>query len=598
MRVAEARTQDLYVHLGFHRTVRVVVVGELALSEPGPEALIRLDVHREPRFREAMEAVRAGGHDLVLVGPSVGSRSGLEFLAALESQRVRMPIVLAGPRSDRRTELHAMALGAMDYVDVDDCASDEIERIVRRTTTRSRRAGESVDLDGLTGVDALASFKRKLRRMVRNGLRAGKKSALFLIDIENFTRINEELGLEAGDDVLKALGDRLVSFGTREDLVGRVDADVFAIALYDPPRNIRRAIEVLRTRLCEPIMAGFEFVSIEVAMGVSISPEDGRFAEELLDRADALLAQAKYEPERYAFAAGEASVDRRRRETLLDEFSKARDEDQIRMVYQPQVMGSGRVLRSFEALCRWTHPRLGVVSPGEFVPLLETAGRSYELDRWVIHRAMADRARWQAMGLEPPLMAINVSAQSLREHRFVGEVVHAIELNRQQPEDIEVEMTETCMLDPGADQALRQLSRLGIRLAIDDFGTGYAALGTLAHSPANLVKLDRSLVAEVGEKSRDGMLVTGIVRLARELGLEVLAEGVETEGQHQFLRGAQVDSFQGWLFSRPLEFDDASTYLENRAAAATDFGADRRSRGQRARSAPQLSGPQELSTDI
>jgi len=565
--VAEARTQDLYVHLGFHRTVRVVVAGDLVLSEPSSDALVRLDVQRCVRFKEGLEAVRVGRHDLILVGPRVGSRTGLDFLGALESHGLRTPVVLAGPRNDRRTELHAMALGAIDYVDEADCAGDELERIVRRTANLHRRSHENGPVDPLTGVEAMPSFKRRLRRLVRQALRAGKRCALVLVDVENFSRINEDMGHEAGDDVLKGIADRLLSFGTREDLVGRIDADVFGIALFDPPRDLRRTIDVLRTRLCEPTLAGFEFVTVDVAMGVAVGPDDGRFAEELLDRADGLLAQAKYEPGRSALAEASTSADRRRREALMDGFRQALEEEQLRLVYQPQVMGSGKVLRSFEALCRWTHPQIGVISPGEFVPLLEKAGRSFELDRWVFQRAMADRARWEKLGLAPPFIAINVSAQSLQDHRFVGEVVHALEVNGQQPENVEVEMTETCMLEPGADAALRQLARLGIRLAIDDFGSGYAALGTLAHSPASLVKLDRSLVAEVGDRTRDGMLVTGIVRLARELGLEVLAEGVETEAQHLFLRGAQVDSFQGWLFARPLEFEDAATYLENRSAA-------------------------------
>ena len=568
--MAEALTKDLFIHLGFHRSVRMVVVGELALAEPGPDALIHLEVHRCAQFEDGLAAVKARRHDLILVGPRIGSRTGLDFLGALESQGLRTPVVLAGARADRRTELHAMALGAMDYVDEADCASEELERIVRRIANRCRRSCDDGHLDPLTGIEKMSSFKRKLRRLVRNALQAGKKCALVLVDIENFSRVNEEMGHEAGDDVLEELAARLLAFGTPDDLVGRIEADVFAIALFDPPRDVRRTIDVLRTRISQPVLAGFEFVTIDVAMGVAICPNDGRFAEELLDRADGLLAQAKYDPARAALAENSTGAERRRCEALMDEFNQALDEGQLRLVYQPQVMGSGKVLRSFEALCRWTHPRMGVIPPGEFVPLLEKAGRSFELDRWVFQRAMSDRARWEALGLEPPFIAINVSPESLREHRFVGEVVHALEVNGQRPDDVEIEMTETCMLDPGADAALRQLSRLGIRLAIDDFGTGYAALGTLAHSPAGLVKLDRSLLADVGERGRDGMLVTGIVRLARELGLEVLAEGVETEAQHQFLRGAQVDSFQGWLFARPLEFDDAAAYLENQSTAGPD----------------------------
>jgi diguanylate cyclase (GGDEF)-like protein/PAS domain S-box-containing protein len=408
--------------------------------------------------------------------------------------------------------------------------------------------------DALTGLPNRSLFHDRLAHSLQ--ARAGDPVmvAVALIDLQRFRRVNETLGRQAGDELLRQVGARL---HLANDTASRFGTDVFALKL----RGARSAAEV--NRVLEAIIAAcfrepFQILGQELRIacrvGVALFPGDGQDADLLLRNAEAALARSRRNGESLVFYAPEMNA--RVAEALATEnrLRRATERREFVLHYQPKVrIDDGRIV-GVEALIRWQDPEKGLVPPGQFVPILEETGMIAEVGRWAVQQALADHAAWKAGGCAPGRVAVNVSAIQLQRKDFVDAMIDAVQRAGDDPEALALEITESLLMRD-VDASIRKLSILrgmGIQVAMDDFGTGYSSLSYIARLPLDVIKIDRSFVSGVTGNEEDASIVAGIIALVHSLKLRVVAEGVETVEQARHLAGLACDEAQGFYYSRPV----------------------------------------------
>ncbi|MDZ4252938.1 MAG: EAL domain-containing protein [Sulfuritalea sp.] len=411
--------------------------------------------------------------------------------------------------------------------------------------------------DSLTGLANRSLFLDRAAQHLRNALAGGHRLAMFLIDLERFKNINDSLGRAAGDELLRQVAEWLTSHVEDSSLLGRVDADHFVVVLPEvkPDCDVAHDLEITMEALVEhPFHLNDSVFRIAARVGVALFPDDGADAETLFRNAEAALKLAKASGERYLFYTQTMTAMGAGNLTLENQLRQALDNQEFVLHYQPKVnLTSGKVT-SAEALIRWNDPRTGLVPPGRFIPILEETGLIYEVGRWALHQAIADYLRWRAAGLPAVRIAVNVSPLQLRNRGFINEVEHAIAIDPQAAAGLELEITESVIMENIKHNiaSLQAIRGLGVRIAIDDFGTGFSSLSYLARLPIDTLKIDRSFVIDMTAGPEGLALVATIIKLAQALKLKVVAEGVETEEQQHLLRLLNCDEMQGFLFSKPL----------------------------------------------
>jgi diguanylate cyclase (GGDEF)-like protein len=403
------------------------------------------------------------------------------------------------------------------------------------------------------------AFCGRFARRILQAQRHGTPLALLFIDLDDFKLVNDRLGHAAGDAVLETIALRLQAAAGCGDTVSRIAADEFAIVLAGDAAVM--AQDILE-RVGRPIVLGAEQAFVTASIGIAVFPGDGDSAEALLGAADAAMYQAKQSGRNaYRFFAPAITRRARARAQLAFELRRALERGEFGLAYQPKYdLGSGKRCGA-EALLRWWHPDCGVVSPAEFIPVLEDTGLIVQVGEWVIRRACEDLKSWIAAGVEPLPIAVNLSARQFRQpdlHERIERIVASAGVD---PRMIELEITESeLMQDPEhAIRTMRALSENGMRIAIDDFGTGYSSLAYLTRLPVKALKIDRSFVADAFNGHADRAIVRTIIQMAHQLGFTVVAEGVETDRQAEFLRQSGCEQAQGFLFSRPLSAADLFT---------------------------------------
>jgi diguanylate cyclase (GGDEF)-like protein/PAS domain S-box-containing protein len=426
--------------------------------------------------------------------------------------------------------------------------------------------------DALTGLANRSLFLERVEQKLIAAAATGQKVAIFALDVERFRTINDALGRQAGDDLLKQIAERFRRASGDDSRLARLDGDHFAIVSSDAQTEemVARMIETrLETCFGPPFVVGGSEMRVSAKLGVAVFPGDGANAETLLTHAKTALKRAKSSGQSYVFFAEEMTERVAEKLALENRLRHALEKDEFVLHYQPKVdLRTGRIV-GVEALIRWESPELGLVPPLQFIPLLEETGLILPVGAWALRRAAADHRLWLDRGLAAPRVAVNVSEIQLRQRDFV-QVVETV-IGPGTPCGIDLELTESMVMqDVQANiEKLRALSALGVRLAIDDFGTGYSSLGYLAKLPAHSLKIDRSFVITMHDDPNSMTLVSTIISLAHSLRLKVIAEGVETEEQAKLLRLLNCDEMQGFLFSRPLPFEALTELLEDEAEAAS-----------------------------
>ncbi|MBV9099511.1 MAG: bifunctional diguanylate cyclase/phosphodiesterase [Candidatus Dormibacteraeota bacterium] len=424
-------------------------------------------------------------------------------------------------------------------------------------------------IDALTGLVDRDHFLERAGAMLAAG--PGLK-AVIMLDIDGLRRVNQGLGTAAGDEVLEALAQRLMAASRKEDVVARVGGDEFAVLLAGLGEEDEA--RVLATRLAWAVeheySAGGHKLPLRVFMGVAVGPQDVASAEKLLSDAETALYAAKSGGEArvlvYTESLREQSAHRFALETAL---RRAVDRNAFELWYQPQVALSDRHVTATEALLRWHDDEKGWLPPADFVPIAEDTGLIVPLGHWVIERATAQLAEWLRRGYRLN-MSINVSARQLADPDFIFQVRELLTRSGVPAQSVTLEITESQVMRnlEVTLPAMLTLRNFGVRLAIDDFGTGYASLTQLKNIPADELKLDRSFIVGLEHDPRDRGVVEGAVQLAHSLGLAVVAEGVETFAQLNFLTQIGCDALQGFLLGKPQPADEVSLSLSVDPGAA------------------------------
>jgi diguanylate cyclase (GGDEF)-like protein/PAS domain S-box-containing protein len=438
-------------------------------------------------------------------------------------------------------------------------------RGVGKNITEQVRAQERIErlatIDPLTQLANRQSFDERAQRILGNAYAEGRQCALLFIDLDNFRLLNNGYGHRVGDRMLSIVASRMRAVVGEPNLLGRRGGDELVVLLVDVPRP-ERAVEVaqqLIKSISEPErVLGME-VSVTPSIGIGFFPTDGVDLDSLLNAADAAMYQAK-EGGRKTYAFYTPAVARRvdlrlRLEHRLRKAVEARD---FRLFYQPLVsLADGKMIGA-EALIRWKDAELGEISPGEFIPIAEESGLIIGLGDWVIREAARARRVWRTLGLDLPPVAINFSGVQLRQLGCVESLLEVLNESEVPAGDVEVEVTETGLLDTSAvaRENLIRLRNAGVKIALDDFGVGFSSLSHLRDLPIHRLKIDRSFTVECMRDARTLTIVKAVIEMARSLGIAVTAEGIETQAQQTWMQHLGCDSAQGYLFARPMPADD------------------------------------------
>jgi len=421
--------------------------------------------------------------------------------------------------------------------------------------------------DGLTGLPNRSMFIERVNQAIKLARRDGRPPAVMLLDLDRFKTINDTLGHPVGDQVLREAGQRISSALRESDTVARLGGDEFAILLVTGgPERPKTAAQRILQAMEAPIVIDGQSMDVGASIGIAYFPEHGEDASALMRAADVAMYVAKRG--KIGFADYDPSQDEQRQShlTLLGELRRAVDNNELKLMYQPKLtLADGRIAAA-EALVRWHHPQRGMVPPNEFIPFAEQTGYIARITRWVVGEAVAQCGLWRREGLEVRL-SINASTRDLQQREdLAGTLQAALDAHDVPARLICVEITESALMDDpkGAQTTLKQLHDMGITLSIDDYGTGYSSLAYLKELTVNELKIDRSFVVGMQRDAQSLAIVRSTIELGHNLGLQVVAEGVENESDIATLKALGCDAVQGYCVARPL----AAAQFPARAAAA------------------------------
>ena len=418
--------------------------------------------------------------------------------------------------------------------------------------------------DNLTGLPNRGLLQDRLAHSIARAERSNRKVAVLFIDLDNFKNINDTLGHDVGDELLRQVAKRLRACVRTGDTIARQGGDEF-IVLLDSLED-GRAASLVAQKILTSLRSAFELGGTEQhvsgSVGIAVFPEDGRDAQTLMKNADTAMFHGKgVGKNTYQYFTAQMNIAVKRRMTLESALRRAVLQKDFVLHYQPQVNLETGTIEAVEALVRWKTEDSGTVMPGDFIPLAEETGLINEIGEWVLREACRQNKEWQDRGLAPRRMAVNLSARQFSDKAFLDTVMRVVQDTGLDPKWLELEITESQVMrqTEGMILLLNRLSEMGIHLAIDDFGTGYSSLSYLKRLPIQKLKIDQSFIRDITVDPNDAAIVVAIINMAKSLDLQTIAEGVETAGQLSLLRSKGCRTGQGYYFSAPMAAD--SVYL-------------------------------------
>lgn len=495
--------------------------------------------------------------------------SKTELLIELQRKNEKLEALLdeLKLRSEREKKLAAAAAVA----EVERKKSQELTRAYNELEKVRESEQQLANYDTVTGLPNRMFFHDRLQQAITYAKRNEKRLAVLFLDLDHFKNVNDTVGHAEGDRLLRIVAERLLDCVRSSDTVARLGGDEFTLVLLDiaGPEAVAAVADNILKKLVQPYMlAGREFF-IGVSIGISIYPNDAENIELLLSNADTAMYKVKQSGRKnYQFYTSDMGDEGLFRLELENSLRKAIKQGELELYYQPQIDCVNRQIVSMEALIRWQHPEQGFIAPDKFIPLAEESGLILEIGEWVLKTACMQNKAWQNAGYAPIPIAVNLSMRHFEKNDLVDEVKQVLDETGLAPEWLELELTEGVFLHKveRATAMLTTLRELGIVISIDDFGTGYSSLSQLRHLPVDSIKVDRSFIRGIASDKDDADIVTAIIGLAHNLNLKVVAEGVETEAQLDFLREHACDLWQGYLFSKALPASDFELLLRSQAA--------------------------------
>jgi diguanylate cyclase (GGDEF)-like protein len=538
----------------------------------------------------ALAAFKADPSDCVIMDVVMPGMNGFDACVALRAlpNCRHVPILMQTSLDDMDSVNRAYTAGATDFSSKGInpmLLAQRVKFLVRAKRTQDQlRASEArvrylAYYDPLTGLPNRQRLRQILESQVEWASRRQRGVTVLILDVDNFSRVNDTQGPDAGDVLLKEVANRLqhclrdsemtginesegAEEGVIKDWVVRTGGDEFGLVLpgvatADGAETVARRVQLA---LARPFVIAEQEIPLSAAIGISLYPLDAASAEALINNADAAMHHAKRAHEGgMEFFKKSISARAAKRMSLEADLRKAVERQEFSLNYQPRLALKDLQVEGVEALLRWSHPQRGLVPPDEFIPLAEQNGLIVEIGDWVLREACAQVRRWRAADTSAWQIAVNVSGVQFRDGSLVRRVEDAINSAGIESRMIELEFTEGALIEysSAVSKAVKSLKELGVTTALDDFGTGYSSMSYLRHFPVDTLKIDRAFVRDIATKNAgNAPLVDAIIAMAKSLGLATVAEGVETEAQWHYLKDREADQVQGFLFCRPLSIAD------------------------------------------
>jgi diguanylate cyclase (GGDEF)-like protein len=449
-------------------------------------------------------------------------------------------------------------------------ANQLLESIERNTHLRHEAENSLLRMaqyDFLTGLPNRQQFQQQLDKILIDGGRLQRRVAVLCVGLDDFKGINEQFSYQAGDQLLLALADRLRGHSGRLGALARLGGDQFALVQADieQPYEAAELAQAILDDLEAPFALDHEEIRLRATIGITLFPEDGDSTEKLLQKAEQTMTLAKSRSRnRYQFYIASVDSEMRRRRELEKDLREALAKGQFHLVYQPQISYRDHSVVGVEALIRWQHPEHGFVPPDQFIPLAEQNGTIISIGEWVLDQACRQLREWHDLGFGNLRMAVNLSTVQLHHNELPRVVNNLLQVYRLPPRSLELEVTETGLMEDisTAAQHLLSLRRSGALIAIDDFGTGYSSLSYLKSLPLDKIKIDKSFVQDLIDDDDDTTIVRAIIQLGKSLGMQVIAEGVETSEQEAYVISEGCHEGQGYLYSKPLPARELLAFLK------------------------------------
>ena len=522
----------------------------------------RFEITHVLDVEEALEKLQRASYDVLLIDLSIDERYGLDSLLRARVAARSVPIVVLTYGSDEEIAIKAARAGAQDYLIKGEVTPALISRTLRHAVERHRMVRELSEAqqrqhylatrDALTGLPNRHSFLEDLHAALADAERRDSQLAVLFIDLDGFKAINDNLGHAAGDELLTDAAGRLQRQIRKSDLVARLGGDEFVAAVRDVADldAVWKVGEQIRKEIRRSYHIGGLECWISASIGVAVFPQDGADADALISHADAAMYDAKAAGrDHISFFQTEMNDRAVERFTLVNGLREAIHQGSLLLDFQPQIDVPTETLVGAEALVRWNYAGRGLVAPREFIAIAEDTGMMIPLGEWVLREACTAAASWAE--LPDVTVAVNVSSRQLSQEEFPERVRCVLEETGLPPARLELELTESIAAREASLGALTKLRAVGVRIAIDDFGTGYSSLSYVRRLPIDVIKIDRSFVAALGDGEASTAVVSMITELGNVFGADVIAEGVEVPEQRTILQRVGCTRAQGFLYSHP-----------------------------------------------
>ncbi len=527
----------------------------------------------------ALQTMKERRPDVLLLDLNMPVVDGFDILCSLRASAEfsRLPIIVLTANSDSASKLKALELGATDFL-AKPVDPSELALRLQNTLSMKTYHEQLIYFDALTGLPNRRMFVDRLKWVLERGKQTEATVVLVNINLDNFKKINQSMGMLAGDAVLQQFSESLLAQVHNQNLIESDDDSDIRFSLYrlgsaeftlllpaiEDATTIKRSIHAVNTALAKPVVVGQHVFKMTASTGIAISAAGEVEADDLIGRAtDATLVASESGGNCVRLFSEEIRALSKQRMELEIDLRNAVANGQMRLYYQPKVAADTLVVIGMEALLRWHHPTRGVVSPGVFIPLAEELDLMPSLGEWVIFEACRQLAEWSSRGMQDVKLAINVSQQQLGDERIIESLSRALDKYKVSPSSLVIEITESLAMGDSDFilDLLNQIRELGIRLSIDDFGTGYSSLSHLAQLPIHELKIDQSFLLGPQDTLKMTVIIKTIIAMAHSMNLTVVAEGVETAEHLELLRRERCDIIQGFYFSKPLPADEFFEYF-------------------------------------
>ena len=545
-----------------------------ALLQDDPE--ISPDAIWCPDLVDCDDLIRNASFDVIVWDCIFHGGDEQSFLQYLSVSSEDKPVLAlsAEPCNERGGKL--LQDGASDYLCRQTLDRWSFRRAVKYLWYRvqlSESARGQLGREVATGFINRDLFFDRLQQALLRAERAGHRLALLHLNVDDFRSINESFGYQKSDQLMFRLAERLRQKMRRVDSLMRIGGDELAIIIekVEDSLDITQIIRKVVVALDEPLTVDGQMIVVSASLGVATYPEAGDSPEELLRRANRAMFEAKRDPgTSYRFYDRQLHISAGYQLRLEADLRNALRGKELELYYQPRIDLATEEVRGVECLLRWNHPKRGLVGPDEFIPVAERSGLIVPIGYWVIEQACKRLQESAEMGFPGLVFAVNLSFRQFHDRKMTETIFRIIFNANVDTSLLELELTESAMMhDPDyAQRCLRELNQLGISFALDDFGTGFSSLSNLQHLPISLVKIDKSFVQELGQSADAEHIIRAIISLAHSLQISVVAEGVETESQLEFLRQQHCDEIQGYYFARPMPWNDLVQFLNHRNQSA------------------------------